>query len=664
MNSTDSILLEAADVKTRRGEKSIWMPKAALRATCRGFRVELTALTPYGESLRSQIVAKTPLEFERPSVHQSLEEQLKAPSPLDVLRVMHQLPGVKMIPGFFAYDYVDLVEELPKAKQDLFGLPDYIFWIPEELVIVDHVKNHTRTWIRGQENDSEARALSTSGEGASRSEAGEVSVDISDEDFADLVSDLKKNIVAGDVFQIVPSRTFSVKCNDPWAAYQRLKQTNPSPYMFYLNAPGFTIFGSSPENFIRVSGEPKTVEISPIAGTRTRGETLDADSRKEAELRLDTKEQAEHMMLVDLARNDIARVSKTATRYVHELLTVDRYSHVMHLVSHVQGELRDDLDALHAYQASLNMGTLVGAPKVKAAKILREREHSKRGIYGGAIGYIDNHGNMNTAIMIRSALVKDGVAYVRAGAGVVFDSDPAFEVQETKNKAAAALGALLPSPHGTSPLTPLHQMERGNATSILLIDNFDSFTFNLEAEFRALGCNVQVWRNNISADEALKIAEAMPEPRMIVLSPGPGAPSEAGCCIELIQKNQGRVPLLGVCLGHQAMIEAFGGVVGLAEATVHGKSALMKHSGKSVFEGLSNPMPVARYHSLAGTKIPSELEVTADCEGTVMAVQHKKHKMLGVQFHPESILTPEGSRLIRQILEWAKSPPLHRVGRG
>ncbi len=655
MDSTDSILLEAADVKTRRGEKSIWMPKAALRVTCRGFKVELTALTPYGESLGAQILASTSLEFERPSAHQSLEEQLKAPSPLDVLRVMHQLPGVKMIPGFFAYDYVDLVEELPKAKQDLFDLPDYIFWIPEELVIVDHVKNHTRSWVRGVEIEGKVPLPILPSQNLPPSKGEGMGVDISDSDFANLVSDLKKNIVAGDVFQIVPSRTFSVKCDDPWSAYQRLKKTNPSPYMFYLNGPGFTIFGSSPENFIRVSGEPKTVEISPIAGTRTRGETLDADSRKEAELRLDTKEQAEHMMLVDLARNDIARVSKTATRYVHELLTVDRYSHVMHLVSHVQGELRDDLDALHAYQASLNMGTLVGAPKVKAAQILREREFSKRGIYGGAVGYIDNHGNMNTAIMIRSALVKDSVAYIRAGAGVVFDSDPAFEVQETKNKAAAVLGALACHP-GQDPGSRLDPGSKAGVTgtSILLIDNFDSFTFNLEAEFRALGCEVQVWRNNISADEALKIAETMPEPRMIVLSPGPGAPADAGCCIELIRLAQGRVPLLGVCLGHQAMIEAFGGVVGLAEATVHGKSALMKHSGNGVFEGLANPMPVARYHSLAGTKIPAELEVTADCDGTVMAVQHKKHKMLGVQFHPESILTPEGSKLIRQILEWAR----------
>ncbi|MEI6806975.1 MAG: chorismate-binding protein, partial [Myxococcaceae bacterium] len=327
-------------------------------------------------------------------------------------------------------------------------------------------------------------------------------------------------------------------------------------------------------------------------------------------------------------------------------------SNVMHLVSHVQGELRDDLDALHAYQASLNMGTLVGAPKVKAAEILRQVEHSKRGIYGGAVGYLDRDGNLNTAIMIRSALVKDKVAYVRAGAGVVYDSDPAFEVQETYHKASAVLGVL--KPHPLTPSPPSREGEESQV-SILLIDNFDSFTFNLEAEFKNLGCDVQVWRNNILADEALKLALSMPKPRLIVLSPGPGTPAEAGCCIELIQKCKGQVPILGVCLGHQAMIEAFGGVVGRAEAVIHGKSALMTHQNRSIFENLPNPMPIARYHSLAGTKIPECLRVLGECESTIMAIEHKNYKMLGVQFHPESILTPNGSKLLKNILVWSQS---------
>lgn len=652
MNSHDCVLLESADIKTRQGERSILMPEAALRATCRDFRVELEALTDFGALKKQEILAQTKLEFTRPDKNLDLDSRLKHPSPLDVLRVMSQLEGVPMILGLFTYDYIDCVEQLPKAKQDLFNLPDYTFWIPEKLIIIDHVKNQTRVWEQGRECLQNSYIANPSPQPSPTRGEGDVHVDIGDGKFSQLVSDLKKFIIRGDVFQIVPSRTFSADCEDPFAAYQRLKLSNPSPYMFYVNAGDYQVFGSSPETFIKIDGTPKTVRISPIAGTRTRRSTRDADGRQEAELRLDIKEQAEHMMLVDLARNDIARVSKPGTRYVPELLTVDRYSHVMHLVSHVEGKLRDDLDALHAYQASLNMGTLMGAPKVKAAEILRQHEKTKRGIYGGAIGYLDSQGNFDTAIMIRSALVKDGKAYVRAGAGVVYDSDPEFEVQETHNKAKAVLNAITSLSAAKIPLNP--PLSKGE-THILLIDNFDSFTFNLEAEFKNLGCQVQVWRNDIAADQALELALAMPEPRLIVLSPGPGTPADAGCCIELIQKCQNQVPLLGVCLGHQALIEAFGGKVGRAQATVHGKSDWMNHAQGGVFQNLPSPMSVARYHSLAGTKLPQELAVLADCDGTVMAVEHKEYTMLGLQFHPESILTPEGSKLLENILVWAQT---------
>jgi anthranilate synthase component 1 len=218
--------------------------------------------------------------------------------------------------------------------------------------------------------------------------------------------------------------------------------------MFLVRGPGHTVFGASPETCVKVTGSPREVEIRPIAGTARRGRRadgsrdLDLDGRLEAELRLDEKELAEHMMLIDLARNDVARVSKPGTRYVPRLLTVDRYSHVMHLVSYVAGELQDDLDALHAYAAGMNMGTLVGAPKLKAAEILRGVEATRRGPYGGAVGYLTHGGDFDSAIIIRSATVRDGVAYVRAGAGVVYDSVPESEARETRSKAQAVLSAL------------------------------------------------------------------------------------------------------------------------------------------------------------------------------------------------------------------------------
>lgn len=210
----------------------------------------------------------------------------------------------------------------------------------------------------------------------------------------------------------------------------------------------FTLFGASPESALKYATETNQVEIYPIAGTRQRGKNtdgsinLDLDGRIELELRCDMKENAEHMMLVDLARNDVARISEAGTRYVADLLKVDRYSHVMHLVSRVVGQLRSDLDALHAYQACMNMGTLTGAPKIRAMQLIRDVEKRRRGSYGGAVGYITGHGDMDTCIVIRSAYVEDGIASVQAGAGVVYDSVPQAEADETRGKAQAVISAI------------------------------------------------------------------------------------------------------------------------------------------------------------------------------------------------------------------------------
>lgn len=237
-------------------------------------------------------------------------------------------------------------------------------------------------------------------------------------------------------------------CQNSLEVYKELKRTNPSPYMFYMQDEDFIIFGASPESALKYQKSTNQVEIYPIAGTRRRAKNLDGsinadlDSRIELELRLDAKENAEHMMLVDLARNDVARISKTGTRYVADLLKVDRYSHVMHLVSRVVGQLADDLDALHAYQASMNMGTLTGAPKIKAMQLISAVEKQTRGGYGGAIGYFNGYGDLDSCIVIRSAYVEDEVAEVQAGAGVVLDSIPIAEADETRTKAQAVISAI------------------------------------------------------------------------------------------------------------------------------------------------------------------------------------------------------------------------------
>jgi len=261
----------------------------------------------------------------------------------------------------------------------------------------------------------------------------------------------KKHILDGDIFQVVLSRTKIEQCSDePLDVYKRLRELNPSPYMFYINTPNTTLLGSSPELNLRVNGNgtaKRTVEIRPIAGTKPRGKIngkldADIDFRYEAELKIDRKELAEHMMLVDLARNDIARVAESGSRIVTELLTVEKYESVQHLVSNVKGTLANNLDALSAYLATMNMGTLTGAPKIEAMKIIRQLEKTKRGYYGGAVMYLTVDGQFDSCITIRSLQIKDHNAYIRVGAGIVHDSVPKTEFEETEHKVGSCMRAL------------------------------------------------------------------------------------------------------------------------------------------------------------------------------------------------------------------------------
>jgi anthranilate synthase component 1 len=409
---------------------------------------------------------------------------MRAPSVLDSVRAavfsLRVVGGEAALPpicaGSIAYDLLGLYESLPAPQSDPLAWPDFELWLAEEIVWIQHRARRALAlrFVFGGENAEAAYHDATRGLQALVTRVREIGtsterpeppralphgdddttgVDQNDASYRETVRQLKQHITGGDVFQIVPSRTFSRPCPDPLAAYAQLRALNPSPYMFFLHGQAGQLFGASPESALTVKGgtrhgEPREVRINPIAGTRARGRgpdgTIDADldARIEAELRLDDKEVAEHMMLVDLARNDVARVSRPGTRRVEQLLQVVRYSHVMHLVSLVAGELRPDLDALHAYVATMNMGTLVGAPKLEAAKLLRQVEPSRRGPYGGAVGYLTAEGELDSCIVIRSAVVRDGVAHVRAGGGVVHDSEPQAEADETRRKAGAVLAAL------------------------------------------------------------------------------------------------------------------------------------------------------------------------------------------------------------------------------
>ncbi|MFG0457490.1 anthranilate synthase component 1 [Shewanella mangrovisoli] len=488
-----TMLLESAEIDSKENLKSMVMTHAALMIRCDGYRLRFSALSDNGVSLLAPIEqffsarsSQTQCQHDGHNLVVTLEKdtelkdedaRLKSTSPLDGLRlfVKHidcgQTPAFEdlFLGGVLSYDLIDTVEPLPEAPNGANDCPDYLFYLAETLILIDHKQKQaeiithnfsevsakqvevTQALAEQAENiraQCEALAKSATPAPALVGITATEQVNVSDDDFKQAVIDLKEHIIAGDIFQVVPSRSFSLPCPNTLGAYRALRLTNPSPYMFYFRGHDFTLFGASPESALKYEASNNQVEVYPIAGTRKRGKTasgeidFDLDSRIELELRLDKKELSEHLMLVDLARNDIARISQSGSRKVAELLKVDRYSHVMHLVSRVTGQLRQDLDALHAYQACMNMGTLVGAPKVRASQLVRQAEKTRRGSYGGAVGYLNALGDMDTCIVIRSAFVKNGVAHIQAGAGVVFDSDPQSEADETRQKAQAVISAI------------------------------------------------------------------------------------------------------------------------------------------------------------------------------------------------------------------------------
>lgn len=481
-----TLLLESADIDSKDHLKSLLLIDSALRITAQGVLVSVVALSENGLALLERLAHAIPqgvacerqprslsLRFSPPSALLDEDSRLHAPSVFDVFRLLQGLVSVPenerdamFFGGLFAYDLVAGFEPLP-AFTSPAACPDYCFYLAETLLVIDHQRQTSRLQASLLTTDPAERARLTRRLVQLREQIQEppaplpttklaqmaLTVNQSDDEYADLVRKLQGAIRAGEIFQVVPSRRFSVPCPSPLAAYEVLKQSNPSPYMFFMQDQDFTLFGASPESSLKYEASSRQIEIYPIAGTRPRGRRADGtldhdlDSRIELEMRTDHKELAEHLMLVDLARNDLARICVPGSRYVAELTKVDRYSVVMHLVSRVVGTLREDLDALHAYRACMNMGTLSGAPKVRAMQLIAAVEGQPRGSYGGAVGYFTAHGDLDTCIVIRSAFVENGIATVQAGAGVVLDSIPQAEADETRAKARAVLRAIAQAHH-------------------------------------------------------------------------------------------------------------------------------------------------------------------------------------------------------------------------
>lgn len=490
-NKNNSLLFESADVMPKYGEKSLGSADPCLKVSGQNESFEIKALNELGtrfiKFLNRDFDFCDDVKYKKEMITGRLKAKRKSVSEDERLNLLNHMEIIRKIAfkfkptlkpfipyaglfGCISYDFIDQFEDLPKSKSDMIKDQDYVLYFLDNLFLIDHKGNKTffaanalitdyRTDIYGEcmsKIQSYKNLVNSEASNPKNSRIKKIpkpgqktESDTTREEFTDNVKKIKSHIIAGDIYQAVLSRTITMDFNkEPLDVYRKLRELNPSPYMFYIKNDDGILLGASPEMSLRIQGgKNKVVEIRPIAGTKPRGlinnmVDMDLDSRHETELKIDSKEISEHIMLVDLARNDVAKISKPGTRYVDEPFVVEKYSHVQHLVSNVRGILKDNLDALHAYTSTMNMGTLTGAPKVEAMKLIRVYEKTKRGFYGGSACYITPSGDLDSAIIIRSVRIKGGKAYVRAGAGIVYDSSPESEFLETERKAYACLKAI------------------------------------------------------------------------------------------------------------------------------------------------------------------------------------------------------------------------------
>ncbi|MEM8655603.1 MAG: anthranilate synthase component I [Pseudomonadota bacterium] len=441
----DAFVLESVTGGEVRGRYSIIGMKPDLIWRCEGEASSINRMARY-DADAFEPVAGNPLDALR-----ALIEESRIALPDDLPQAAAGLFG------YLGYDMIRLVERLPDVNPDPLGLPDALMLRPSVVAVLDGVKGEVTVvspaWV--SEGQSARAAYAQAAErvmDAVRDLERAMPVETRDlgdpSDVSEPVSNFTKEaykaavekardyIKAGDIFQVVPAQRWTQDFREPpFALYRSLRRTNPSPFMFYFNFGGFQVIGASPEILVRVFGNEVT--IRPIAGTRPRGDTPEQDRALEADLLADKKELAEHLMLLDLGRNDVGRVAKIGTVRPTEEFIVERYSHVMHIVSNVVGELADGKDALDAFFAGMPAGTVSGAPKVRAMEIIDELEPEKRGVYGGGVGYFSAGGDMDMCIALRTAVVQDQKLYIQAGGGVVYDSDPEAEFMETVHKSGA-----------------------------------------------------------------------------------------------------------------------------------------------------------------------------------------------------------------------------------
>jgi len=584
------------------------------------------------------------------------EERSKQPSAFSIVRALQQefhdpLAARLALIGAFGYDLLLQFDPI-ELKLPRHDVKDLHLFLCDDIYFMDRKKER----IERCQFDFSAGGASTVGlprdaariPKAKKAKPGEISSDHTPEEYCANVEKVREGMRQGDYYEVVLRQTFRAPYSgSPSELFRKIQHANPSPYEFFLQLGDEQLIGASPEMFVRVEG--RRVETCPIAGTARRtGDPLkDADNIREL---LDSrKEESELTMCTDVDRNDKSRVSVPGSVRVIGRRLIEAYAGLFHTVDHVEGTLAEGFDSLDAFLTHMWAVTIIGAPKKWAAQAVENLEKEARGWYGGAVGMISLGGDINTGICIRTVHLKNGEARYGAGATLLYDSDPASEDRECWTKATGFFRAL----DAEKKADPVYAPRAGEAAGVkmLLVDNEDCFIHTLSNYARQTGAEVMTYRWGFPLDLIQEL-----QPSMILVSPGPGRPSDFGVPDLVRHAAKVGVPIFGVCLGLQGMVEAFGGELGVLGYPVHGKPSMVRHRGTGIFAGLPEEIRVGRYHSLYAIreKLPDVLEITAESEdGVIMGVRHKQLPMEAVQFHPESILTLDGQcglRLMENVV--------------
>ncbi len=586
------------------------------------------------------------------------EERSKQPSIFSILRIIIDLfrdeeEKYLGLYGAFGYDLAFQFEDIERCVKREDNQRDLVLYLPDEILVVDHRKETSILYTY----DFNIHGLTTNGllrDGVSVDYVGNSVItlysDHAPNEYANIVKEAKNYFKRGDLFEVVPGQTFYNGCSQtPSEVFDKLVKVNPSPYSFLMNlGEEEYLVGTSPEMYVRVTGN--RVETCPISGTVARGKDSIADSEQILQLLNSKKDYAELTMCTDVDRNDKSRICKSGSVKVIGRRHIEMYSRLIHTVDHVDGELKDGFDALDAFLSHAWAVTVTGAPKLWAMEFLEKHEKTPRLWYGGAIGTFGFNGDMNTGLTIRTVRIKNGIAEIRVGATLLYDSVPEEEEVETRLKASALIDAI--NTNNDSYVNTIETTKYGAGKNVLLIDHEDSFVHTLANYLSQNGATVTTWRYGFTKKELNNL-----KPDLVVLSPGPGRPSDFNLHATIAMLLEYKVPIFGVCLGLQGIVEYFGGTLGVLDYPMHGKSVNITTAEAKIFKNLNKDFKVGLYHSLYADKntLPDCLSVTAMSEyGIIMAIEHKSIPIWAVQFHPESILSmtnDSGYKLIENIFK-------------